>query len=230
MKEQVDKGVFPGAVTLIARRGEIVHFEAHGFQDAAKTKAMSKDAIFRLASMTKPVTTVAAMMLVEQGVIKLNDPIATLYTELKDLRVDAQETAHDETAASTAAPLARPITVQDLMRHTSGFFLRRWMGSKHLKEAYEKANIEASEQPIAQRRHAHDGLGQIPLAHQPGTRFHYSISTDILGFLVERATKKPLDEALGDMLLRATRHEGHGVLGAGRQVRPAWPRSRTTTR
>ncbi len=201
MKEQVDKGVFPGAVTLIARRGEIVHFEAHGFQDAAKTKAMSKDAIFRLASMTKPVTTVAAMMLVEQGVIKLNDPIATLLPELKDLRVDAQETAHDETAASTDAPLARPITVQDLMRHTSGFFYAGAMGSKHLKEAYEKANIEASEQPIA-RDEMLKQLGQIPLAHQPGTRFHYSISTDILGFLVERATKKPLDEALGDMLLR----------------------------
>jgi CubicO group peptidase (beta-lactamase class C family) len=201
MTEQIDKGVFPGAVTLIARRGEIVHFEAHGYQDAAKAKPMSKDTIFRLASMTKPITTVAAMMLVEQGVIKLNDPISTLLPELKELRVDTQEAAAEEVDASDDAPVARPITVQDLMRHTSGFFYAGAIGSKRLKAAYEEANIEAREKPIA-RDEMLTKLGQIPLAYQPGTRFHYSISTDVLGFLVERATKKSLDEALGDMLLR----------------------------
>ena len=83
MKQEVEKGTFPGAVTLIARRGEIVHFEAHGFQDAAKTKPMAKDSIFRMASMTKPIVTVAAMMLMEQGVFKMNDPIAQYLPELR---------------------------------------------------------------------------------------------------------------------------------------------------
>src|SRR5688572_26026113 len=77
MQDQVEKGIFPGAVTIVARRGTVVHSQAHGFLDAAKSKPMPKDALFRLASMTKPIVTVAAMMLVERGVIKLNDPIAT---------------------------------------------------------------------------------------------------------------------------------------------------------
>ncbi len=87
MKQEIEKGHFPGAVTLIARRGEIVHFEAHGFLDQAKTKPLAKDSIFRMASMTKAITTVAAMMLVEQGVFKINDPTEQLLPELKGLKV-----------------------------------------------------------------------------------------------------------------------------------------------
>ena len=83
--------MFPGAVTLVARDGKVVHFEAHGFLDAAKTRPMTKDALFRLASMTKPIVTTAAMMLVEQGAMKLNDPIATWLPELKDLKVETAD-------------------------------------------------------------------------------------------------------------------------------------------
>ncbi len=88
MSAEVDKNTFPGAVTLVARHGRVLHFEAAGFSDAAKTKPLSKDAIFRLASMTKPIVTVAGMMLVEQGVMKLNDPIILWLPELKDLKVE----------------------------------------------------------------------------------------------------------------------------------------------
>src|SRR5258707_519279 len=84
MAEQVSKGIFPGAITLIARRGQVVHFETHGFLDAAKTKPMRRDALFRLASTTKPIVSVAAMMLVEQGAMKLSDPVANWLPELKD--------------------------------------------------------------------------------------------------------------------------------------------------
>jgi CubicO group peptidase (beta-lactamase class C family) len=200
MKQEVAKGVFPGAVTLIARRGEVVHFEAHGFQDAAKTKPMARDTIFRMASMTKPITTAAAMMLVEQGVIKLNDPIAQLLPELKDQKVEVSKPNADGTVATADVPATRQPTVQDLMRHTSGFFYAGAMQSKRLKEAYEQANIEARAQDIPGGEML-QRLGQIPLAHQPGTNFHYSISTDVLGLLVERATEKPLSEALQERLL-----------------------------
>ncbi|HEX2113962.1 MAG TPA: serine hydrolase domain-containing protein [Alphaproteobacteria bacterium] len=200
MKQEIDKGVFPGAVTLIARRGEVVHFEAHGFQDAAKTKPMAKDAIFRLASMTKPITTAAAMMLVEQGVFKLNDPIAQLLPELKDLKVEVTQTNADGIATTADVPATRQPTIQDLMRHTSGFFYAGAMQSKRLKEAYEQANIEARAEDIPGDEML-KRLGQIPLAYQPGTTFYYSVSTDVLGLLVERATKKPLSEALHEMLL-----------------------------
>jgi CubicO group peptidase (beta-lactamase class C family) len=200
MKQEVDKGVFPGAVTLIVRRGEVVHFEAHGFQDAAKTKPMAKDTIFRLASMTKPITTAAAMMLVEQGVFKLNDPIAQLLPELKDLKVEVTQTNADGVVTTTDVPATRQPTIQDLMRHTSGFFYAGAMQSKRLKEAYEQVNIEARAEDIPGDEMLRR-LGQIPLAYHPGTTFYYSISTDVLGLLVERATKKPLSEALHEMLI-----------------------------
>jgi CubicO group peptidase (beta-lactamase class C family) len=191
MQEQIRTSMFPGAVTLIARKGQVVHFEAHGFQDAAKTRPMAKDSVFRLASMTKPIVTVAAMMLVEEGRLKLNDPIANYLPELKDLKV--------ETASGDVAP-ARAPTVQDLMRHTAGFVYAGGTRSARIKDLYEKGNIEARETDITGDEMLKN-LGQIPLAHQPGTTWEYSIATDVLGLLIERVAKKSLDLLLKEMLL-----------------------------
>jgi len=190
MKEQVEKNMFPGAVTLIARNGRVVHFEAHGFQDAKKSRPMSKDAIFRMASMTKPIVTVAAMMLVEQGKMKLNDPIATYLPELKDLAVETPE---------GDKPLTRPIWVQDLMRHTAGFVYQNATKSPRIKEMYEKGNIEGREVDITGDEMLKN-LGRIPLAHPPGTVWEYSIAVDVLGLLIERVAKKPLDAVLKETL------------------------------
>jgi CubicO group peptidase (beta-lactamase class C family) len=200
MKQEVANGTFPGAVTLIARRGELVHFEAHGFQDAAKTKPMAKDSMLRLASMTKPIVTVAAMMLVEQGVFKINDPIAQYLPELKDLKVEVSRTNSDGSTTTEDVPANRAVTIQDLMRHTSGFFYSGAMKSKRLKEAYQQANIEANEQDITGDEML-KRLGQIPLAYQPGTNFLYSVSVDVLGLLLERVTKKPLDVVLQEKVI-----------------------------
>lgn len=200
MKEQVEKGIFPGAVTLVARRGSIVHHEAHGFQDAAKTKPIGKDAIFRLASMTKPIVTVAAMMLVEQGAMKLNDPISTWLPELKDVKVETQKIDKDGATTTEDVPVNRPITVHDVMRHTAGFVYAGATKSSRIKELYNKANIEARETDITGDEMLKQ-LGQIPLAHQPGTYWEYSIATDVLGLLLERVAKKPLDQLLRDTLL-----------------------------
>ncbi len=190
MKAQIDNNMFPGAVTLVARHGQIVHFEAHGYQDAGKSVPLKKDALFRLASMTKPIVTVAAMMLVEQGKMKLGDPIANWLPELKDLKV--------ETANGDVAP-ARPVWVQDLMRHTAGFVYGGSTKSARIKEGYEKGNIESRETDITGDAMLKN-LGQIPLAHQPGTFWEYSIAVDVLGLLVERVAGKPLDAVLQEML------------------------------
>jgi CubicO group peptidase (beta-lactamase class C family) len=191
MKEQVEQSMFPGAVTLVARNGKVVHSESHGYLDAAKTKPMTKDTLFRLASMTKPLVTVAAMMLVEQGKMKLNDPIVSYLPELKDLKV---ETPNGD------VPLNRPIWVQDLMRHTAGFVYAGSTKSPRIKKLYEDLNIESREVDITAEQMLKN-LGQIPLAHQPGTFWEYSISVDVLGLLVERAAKKPLDAVLRELLL-----------------------------
>lgn len=191
MKEQIERNVFPGALTLVARNGRVVHFEAHGYLDAAKTKPMPKDALFRLASMTKPIVTAAAMMLVEQGRLKLNDPIATWLPELKDLKVEAGD---------GEAPLSRPIWVQDLMRHTAGFVYAGSTKSPRIKKLYEELNIEARENDITGDEMLKN-LGRIPLAHQPGTFWEYSIAVDVLGLLLERVEKKPLDAIVKELLL-----------------------------
>lgn len=197
MAQEIANGAFPGAVTLIARRGEIVHFEAHGFVDAAKTKPMQKDSLFRLASMTKAIVTAAAMMLVEKGTIKINDAVTTYLPELKDLKAAATPGTG---APADAVPLDRPITIQDLMRHTSGFYYTFTAKTPQQKEAYETANIEASSADISGSEML-SRLSRIPLAHQPGTNFLYSVSTDVLGLLLERVTKRPLDQLLDEMLI-----------------------------
>jgi CubicO group peptidase (beta-lactamase class C family) len=178
-----DNGTTPGVVTLVARNGKVVHFEAHGFLDAAKTKPMKKDSIFRLASMTKPIVTTAAMMLVEQGKLKLNDPITLWLPELKDLKVET---------ATGDVPLTRPIWVQDIMRHTAGFVYGGAAKSPRIKKMYEDLNIESREVDITADEMLKN-LGTIPLANQPGVNWEYSIAVDVLGLLLERVEKKPLD-------------------------------------
>jgi CubicO group peptidase (beta-lactamase class C family) len=191
VKNLSDNGTTPGVVTLVARNGKIVHFEANGFLDAAKTKPMKKDSIFRLASMTKPIVTTAAMMLVEHGKMKLNDPISLWLPELKDLKV---ETANGD------VPLTRPIWVQDIMRHTAGFVYAGAAKSPRIKKMYDDLNIESREVDITAEEMLKN-LGTIPLANQPGVNWEYSIAVDVLGLLIERVEKKPLDAIIKTMLL-----------------------------
>ncbi len=191
MQSQIDQGIFPGAVTMVARNGRVTHFESHGFQDAAKTKPMTKDTLFRLASMTKPIVTTAAMMLVEQGKLKLNDPLTLWLPELKDLKV---ETANGD------VPLTRPLWVQDVMRHTAGFVYGGAAKSPRIKKLYDDLNIESREVDITSEDMLKN-LGQIPLVHQPGTFWEYSIAVDVLGLVLERVEKKPLDAIVKELLL-----------------------------
>ena len=119
-KGQIERGRFPGAVVVIARKGKIAYFEAFGKLDPATGAPMSKDAIFRLYSMTKPFASVAAMMLVEDGKLTLTDPVSKYFPQLANLQVAVPKQEADGKTTYTLVPAERPITVQDLLRHTSG--------------------------------------------------------------------------------------------------------------
>ncbi len=190
LRNEVERGIFPGAVSLVAHRGQTVHHEAVGFIDAAKTRPMPRDALFRLASMTKPVVSVATMMLVEQGRLKINDSIFTWLPELKDVKV--------ETAAGDV-PLVRAITVQDLLMHTAGLVYGPASPSERIKKMYADLNISggAADLPGDEMLKR---LGTIPLLFQPGTTWFYSIATDVLGLLLERVMNMRLDALLQQLL------------------------------
>jgi CubicO group peptidase (beta-lactamase class C family) len=181
MRAEIDKGTLPGAVTLIARHGKVVHFEGHGYLDAGKTTPMTQDAVFRMFSMTKPFVSVVAMMLIEQGRMKLSDSISTWIPECKDMKVliEKKDAAGNVTREPVSAE--RPITVQDLLRHTSGFAYADNAPFPELKEAYNKADIESRETDVSPEELV-QRLAGIPLAWQPGTRWQYGVSTDVLGY------------------------------------------------
>lgn len=195
MQAEAARGSFPGAVTLIARQGEIVHFEAHGHLDAAKTRRMPRDAIFLQASMTKPLVATLAMMLVEEGRMKLDDPIAGVLPELANLQVEVMRDGQSELVAA-----ARPPTIHDLLRHTAGFVYSAASPSPRIKSLYEENNIEAARGPITGDEML-KRLGTIPLAFQPGTTFFYSVAMDVLGLLVARVAGKRLDLVMEERLL-----------------------------
>ena len=190
MEREVERGSFNGAVALIARNGQVIHHEAYGHQDNARRVPMTREAIFLLASMTKPLTSVAAMMLIEEGRMKIGDPITQWLPELRELKV---LTAQGEVA------LARPISVQDLLRHSSGLVYAATAPFPRIRELYEEHDIEARNAPVPGDEMLRR-LGRISLAFQPGAQFFYSISTDVLGLLLERVAGQPLDRLIADRL------------------------------
>jgi CubicO group peptidase (beta-lactamase class C family) len=166
----------PGAVALVARRGRVGYFESFGQRDAVAGAPMAKDAIFRIYSMTKPITSVAAMMLWEDGRFLLSDPIAKYLPDLAGLDV-----AVDRDGVLERVPAVRAVTVQDLLRHTSGLTYE-FRGSGPVHRMYKSAKVDRRAQSNAEQVAT---LGRMPLLHQPGTRWEYGRSTDVLGRLVE---------------------------------------------
>ncbi len=188
LKADVVSRRIPGAVLLVARRGKVAYFESMGKLDAAADAPMGKDAIFRIYSMSKPITTVAAMMLVEDGKLKLDDPIAMYLPEYARMTVGVEKPDASGKPSLEITPARRPITVQDLMRHTSGITYG-FFGPGLVKKAYNDANLNADDPDNAEfsRR-----VAKLPLAYQPGGTWDYSYSTDILGSVVEAVSGKSL--------------------------------------
>jgi CubicO group peptidase (beta-lactamase class C family) len=200
MKQEVAKGSFPGAVALIARNGKVAQFDAYGYLDGKKEKPMPKDAIFRIASMTKPIVTAAAMMMVEQGKINLNDPIFMYLPEFKDMKAEVRKNDAEGKTSYEIVPASRPILIQDLMRHTSGFTYGAFgERSDNIAKAYNEADLMGAKGDLTADEMI-KRLAQIPLAFQPGTKFEYGMSVDVLGILMEKVAKKGLDEILREMI------------------------------
>ena len=196
---QIEVRSFPGAVALVARKGRVAYFEAVGQLDPKTSSPMSKDAIFRLYSMTKPFTSVAAMILVEEGRLRLTDPVGTYLPKLLKLDVAAQGTDSNGKATYTVVPSERPVTVYDLMRHTSGLVYAGFTRNEYVKDLYAKENVGWSGVTPAEQLEA---LAKVPLARQPGTMWEYGLSTDVVGRVVESVTGMPLGRFLDERVFR----------------------------
>src|SRR5437660_2365950 len=200
LSRQIEAKSFPGAVAIVARKGRIAYFEAIGQLDPRSATPMSKDAIFRLYSMTKPFTSVAAMMLVEEGRLRLTDPVGMYLPQLGHLEVLAPSTDASGKTTHTTVAAERPVTVYDLLRHTSGMVYGGFTPNAELKELYAKANVTWSGVTPAEQLAA---LAKVPLARQPGTMWEYGLSTDVVGRVVESISGVALGRFLDERLFRA---------------------------
>jgi CubicO group peptidase (beta-lactamase class C family) len=208
-RQAVDNREIGGAVLLVARHGKVAYLEAAGNQDVEDGVAMSPDSIFRIASMTKPITSVAAMILVEQGRLDLSDPISKFLPEFKFMKV-AMPRRTGTAGASPGNPVEdvelvqayRPISVRDLLMHTSGLCYR-FTDRPHVGRLYAEAGIcdglvpsEISMEENVRR------LAGLPLHHQPGTAWEYGLNADVLGRIIEVASGQPLGAFFGQRIFR----------------------------
>jgi CubicO group peptidase (beta-lactamase class C family) len=189
MKRLIDAGQAPGFITAIVRDARIVHFETHGQRNLAGQAPMTRDTIFRLMSMTKPIVSVAAMMLVEEGRMRLSDPVARFIPAFAKSKVYVNRNGED----LETTPARRQIQVRNLLMHTSGYtygFGRR---------SGQRKNVFANDFPSLAAFAA--AAADVPLQFEPGTQWEYGISTDILGHVVELAAGKPLPEVLQERII-----------------------------
>lgn len=188
VQHDIDDKRIAGAVTLVVRHGKVAWFKAQGMSDREAAKAMPADAMFRICSMTKPITSVAVMMLYEEGKFLLDDPVSKYLPEFRNPKVLVKPA----TGATYTIPATKEITIRDLLRHTSGI---TYQWNDDLGPTYEKADVASGLLPF-------DGtiadsvkhLAALPLLFNPGDRFEYSLGVDVLGRLVEVVSGKPLDE------------------------------------
>ncbi len=194
VQQSVDKGEIAGAVTLVARHGQVVWLHATGNQDRENAKPMRADSIFRICSMTKPITTLAIMMLYEEGRFQLDDPIAKYIPEFADPKVLVKP----KEGKPYTIPATQPITIRNLLTHTSGLTYN-W--DADLGEIYKEANVASGILPF-------DGtigesvkrLARLPLLFNPGERWNYGLNIDVLGYLVEVVSGKSLDQFLKERI------------------------------
>jgi CubicO group peptidase (beta-lactamase class C family) len=191
MQSHSDNGRLPGAIVAVALGGHVEMFEALGQRDPASGAAMPADAIFRIYSMTKPLVSLAALMLVEEGRLQLFDPIAKYLPEFAELQVGVEEGG-----GIRLEPARRQATVHDLLRHTAGFTYG-FLGNSAVQRQYQAADLGDRSRSNAQFCQA---LAKLPLAQHPGSGWQYSHATDVLGSLLEVVTGQPLGTLLAERI------------------------------
>ena len=188
LQRAVDQGQYAGAVTLIARRGSIVQWQALGYRDVARSKPMRVDAIFQIYSMTKPITSVAALILMEEGRLTLEDPVSRFLPEFARMQV-------------LERPAVRPITIRHLLTHTAGFAA----GEKLRGPAVDRLNEARLDELPSLAAYA-TGLAALPLANDPGERFSYDgVNSEVLSRVIEVVAGRPFDEFLSKRVLAPLR-------------------------
>jgi CubicO group peptidase (beta-lactamase class C family) len=192
LKREVDKGTIPGVTFMVGRRGQIGWFEAIGRQGPAAAAPMAHDSIFRIYSMTKPIVSVGIMMLLEDGHFLLTDPVAKFIPEFANQKVGIETDGTLE-----LVPVERPITIQDLLRHTSGITYDH-TGNSLVQQLYKETRLRSRK--ITNAEHA-ALVAELPLICQPGAEWNYSRSTDILGRIIEIVSAKSLAAFLTERIL-----------------------------
>lgn len=191
-RREIDKGTMPGATIMVARGGQIGWFDALGKQNPAKSRPMAQDSIFRIFSMTKPIVSIGVMMLLEEGHFLLDDPIAKFIPEFAEQKVGVEKDGKLD-----LVPLQRPITIQDLLRHTSGITYEH-TGNSLVQQLYQQSRVRSRK--ITNAEHA-ALVASLPLICQPGAEWNYSRSTDILGRLIEVVSGQSLGAFLNQRIL-----------------------------
>ena len=184
LQDYVDKGQLPGFLTVVARRGKIVHFETFGMRDVENKKPVEADTIFRIYSMSKPITSVAVMVLYEEGHFQLNTPVSKFIPEFENMKVYNEE-------QTEILDAKKKVTIKHLLMHTAG--LTYGWGDKPVDERYKELKIFESGTTLADMVRK---IADIPLVHEPNERWTYGVSTDVLGYLVEVVAKMPFEEFL----------------------------------
>jgi CubicO group peptidase (beta-lactamase class C family) len=188
-------GQLPGAVLAIARRGKLVYFEAFGYRDKAAGAPMTTDAIFSIASMTKPMVAVAALQLYEQGRLLMDEPLSKYFPKFTDMQVAVLDAGNERIIEKV--PAARKITIQDLFRHTSGLSYGN-SGTTVVHKMYPVSSGTASQTLTGSE--FLDRLGSLPLVYQPGTVWEYGFGLDVLGLVIESISEQPLGQYMQENL------------------------------
>ncbi|MFD4570953.1 serine hydrolase domain-containing protein [Streptomyces sp. NPDC058417] len=206
----VDEGRLPGFLVSVARGGRVAHLTAHGRRDVAADLPVEPDTLWRIYSMTKPVTSVAALMLVEEGLLSLDDPVAAHLPAFADQRV------HDggEGPGPRTRPVRQPVLIRHLMTHTAGLTFA-FYHCHPVDALYREAGLESAVLPGSTLAETVEAYAKLPLQFEPGTEWNYSVATNVLGRVIEVVSGRPLDEFLAERIFRPL-----GMPDAGFQVSP----------